>query len=100
MPNLQMFVTNDKPMAEGEASFEPSKNNASPGNPSEEDKAHAEPPEDNVTVEKPNKEEKAIHKLSEDRVALVQRYDCKLWLSYLYAVKICVIDHFIYDKAG
>jgi len=62
--------------------------------------AHAEPPEDNVTVEQPNEEEKAIHKLSEDRVALVQRYDCKLWLSYLYVVKICMIDHFIYDKAG
>ena len=42
--------------------------------------AHAEPPEDNVTVEQPNEEEKAIHKLSEDKVALVQRYDCKLWL--------------------
>ena len=46
----------------------------------EEDGASMEPSEDNDALEEPNEEEKAIHKLSEDKVALVQRYDCKLWL--------------------
>ena len=91
------IVTPDKPMEEGEASVEPSKNNASPGKPSEENEsvkpseevvtlekpleegeASTEPSEDNAALEEPNEEEKVIHKLSEDRVALVQCNDFKL----------------------